>query len=97
MPRRRTVRNSPTSLPPSKSEYQWNNRYTGTVFTASNEKVAKKAADQLRRGVPAEKVMRVLNAKDPLALAAQDYATLEVGNPSLNAKQSLLVATGDIE
>jgi peptidyl-prolyl cis-trans isomerase SurA len=77
-------------------EYQWNNRYTGTVFTASNEKVAKKAADQLRRGVPAEKVMRVLNAKDPLALAAQDYATLEVGNPSLNAKQSLLVATGEL-
>jgi peptidyl-prolyl cis-trans isomerase SurA len=77
-------------------EYQWNNRYSGTVFTASNEKVAKKAADQLRRGVPAEKVMRVLNAKDPLALAAQEYTSLEVGNASLNAKQSLLVATGTL-
>ncbi len=77
-------------------QYQWNNRYTGTVFTTSNEKVAKKAADQLRRGVPAEKVARVLNAKDPLALAAQDYTALESGNSTLNNKQKLLVdVTGD--
>ena len=77
-------------------QYQWNNRYTGTVFTTSNEKVAKKAADQLRRGVPAEKVARVLNAKDPLALAAQDYTALESGNNTLNNKQKLLVdMTGD--
>ena len=77
-------------------QYQWNNRYTGTVFTTSNEKVAKKAADQLRRGVPAEKVARVLNAKDPLALAAQDYSALESGNNTLNNKQKLLVdMTGD--
>ena len=77
-------------------QYQWNNRYTGTVFTTSSEKVAKKAADQLRRGVPAEKVARVLNAKDPLALAAQDYTALESGNNTLNNKQKLLVdMTGD--
>lgn len=77
-------------------QYQWNNRYTGTVFTTSSEKVAKKAADQLRRGVPAEKVARVLNAKDPLALAAQDYTALESGNNTLNNKQKLLVdITGD--
>ena len=77
-------------------QYQWNNRYTGTVFTTSSEKVAKKAADQLRRGVPAEKVTRVLNAKDPLTLAAQDYTALESGNNTLNNKQKLLVdMTGD--
>ncbi len=76
-------------------QYQWNNRYSGTVFTASLDKVAKKAADQLRRGVPAEKVMRVMNAKDPLALAAQEYSHLEVGNPTLNAKQGLLVSSGE--
>ena len=76
-------------------QYQWNNRYTGTVFTTSNERLAKRASDQLRRGVPAEKVLRVLNAKDPLALAAQDYTSLEWGNPSLNAKQTLLVQAGE--
>jgi len=37
----------------------------------------------------------VLNAKDPLALASQDYTTLEWGNPSLNAKQNLLIQTGE--
>ena len=77
------------------NQYQWNNRYSGSVFTTSNEKVAKKAADQLRRGVPAEKVMRVLNSKDPLAISAQDYSRLEAGATNLNDKQSLLVGSGE--
>ena len=75
-------------------EYQWNNRYSGSVFTTDNEKVAKKVADQLRRGVPAEKVMRVLNSKDPLTVSAQDYTLLEAGSATLNPKQALLVNAG---
>jgi peptidyl-prolyl cis-trans isomerase SurA len=75
-------------------QYQWNERFTGSVFTTSNEKVAKKASDQLRRGVPAEKVLRVFNSKDPLAMAAQDYNHLEAGAVNLNAKQSLFVTSG---
>ncbi|MFM1884544.1 MAG: hypothetical protein RL168_728 [Bacteroidota bacterium] len=75
-------------------QYQWNNRYSGSVFTTDSEKVAKKVADQLRRGVPAEKVMRILNGKDPLTVSAQDYTLLEAGSATLNPKQSLLVNAG---
>ncbi|CAI8342561.1 MAG: Chaperone SurA [Owenweeksia sp. TMED14] len=81
----------------NQNNYQWQNRRTGTFYYTTSSKIAKKADVMLRRGIPGEKVLRVLNAKDPLAISAQDFLKLEAASKKENSKQDLFSSIKDSE
>ena len=81
----------------NKDNYKWNARRSGSVFNTSNTRVAKKALAMLQRGIPGEKVLRVLNSKDPLAISAQDFEKLEMGRNTSSLSQGRFLGVKDSE
>lgn len=81
------------------SNYQWKERRTGAVYNTSSSRVFKRAEGLLKKGVPAEKVLRLLNAKDPLALSIKEFSDLEIGNKpsSLNEERFLSIVDSDLK
>lgn len=81
------------------SNYQWKERRTGAIYNTSSSRVFKRAEGLLKKGVPAEKVLRLLNAKDPLALSIKEFSDLEIGNKpsSLNEERFLSVMDSDLK
>ncbi len=81
------------------SNYQWKERRTGAVYNTSSPRVFKRAEGLLKKGVPAEKVLRLLNTKDPLALSINEFSNLEIGNKpsSLNEERFLTVMDSDLK
>jgi peptidyl-prolyl cis-trans isomerase SurA len=81
------------------SNYQWKERRTGAVYNTSSSRVFKRAEGLLKKGVPAEKVLRLLNAKDPLALSIMEFSDLEIGNKpsSLNEERFLSIVDSDLK
>jgi peptidyl-prolyl cis-trans isomerase SurA len=81
------------------SNYQWKERRTGAVYNTSSSRVFKRAEGLLKKGVPAEKVLRLLNAKDPLALSIKEFSDLEIGNKpsSLNEERFLSIVDLDLK
>ena len=81
------------------SNYQWKERRTGAVYNTSSSRVFKRAEGLLKKGVPAEKVLRLLNTKDPLALSINEFSDLEIGNKpsSLNEERFLTVMDSDLK
>jgi peptidyl-prolyl cis-trans isomerase SurA len=81
------------------SNYQWKERRTGAVYNTSSSRVFKRAEGLLKKGVPAEKVLRLLNTKDPLALSINEFSDLEIGNKpsSLNEERFLSIVDSDLK
>ena len=81
------------------SNYQWKERRTGAIFNTSSSRIFRRAEGLLKKGVPAEKVLRLLNTKDPLALSINEFSNLEIGNEpsSLNEKRFLSVMDSDLK
>lgn len=81
------------------SNYQWKERRTGAVYNTSSSRVFKRAEGLLKKGVPAEKVLRLLNTKDPLALSINEFSDLEIGNKpsSLNEERFLSIMDSDLK
>ena len=81
------------------SNYQWKERRTGAVYNTSSSRVFKRAEGLLKKGVPAEKVLRLLNTKDPLALSINEFSDLEIGNKpsSLNEERFLSIMDWDLK
>ena len=81
------------------SNYQWKERRTGAVYNTSSSRVFKRAEGLLKKGVPAEKVLRLLNTKDPLALSINEFSDLEIGNKpsSLNEERFLSIVDWDLK
>ena len=81
------------------SNYQWKERRTGAVYNTSSSRVFKRAEGLLEKGVPAEKVLRLLNTKDPLALSINEFSDLEIGNKpsSLNEERFLSIVDSDLK
>ena len=81
------------------SNYQWKERRTGAVYNTSSSRVFKRAEGLLKKGVPAEKVLRLLNTKDPLALSINEFSDLEIGNKpsSLNEERFLSIVDLDLK
>lgn len=76
----------------NQANYQWADRYSGTLFTLDKEGMAKQAVKMLNRGTPTEKVMRVLQAKDALAVVSDDYENLEVGQSTASEKAAIFLS-----
>ena len=81
------------------SNYQWKERRTGAVYNTSSSRVFKRAEGLLKKGVPAEKVLRLLNTKDPLALSINEFSDLEIGNKpsSLNEERFLSIVDSELK
>ena len=81
------------------SNYQWKERRTGAVYNTYSSRVFKRAEGLLKKGVPAEKVLRLLNTKDPLALSINEFSDLEIGNKpsSLNEERFLSIVDWDLK
>ena len=81
------------------SNYQWKERRTGAIYNTSSSRVFKRAEGLLKKGVPAEKVLRLLNTKDPLALSINEFSNLEIGNKpsSLNEERFLSVMDSNLK
>lgn len=76
----------------NQANYQWADRYSGTLFTLDKEGMAKQAVKMLNQGTPTEKVMRVLQAKDALAVVSDDYENLEVGQSTPSEKAAIFLS-----
>ena len=81
----------------NKNNYKWKARRSGSVFNTSNPRIAKRAEAMLKRGIPGEKVLSVLNSKDPLAISAQDFEKLEMGTNTSSINQERFLGVNDLE
>ena len=81
------------------SNYQWKERRTGAIYNTSSSRVFKRAEGLLKKGVPAEKVLRLLNAKDPLALSIKEFSDLEISkkSSSLDEERFLSIMDSDLK
>jgi peptidyl-prolyl cis-trans isomerase SurA len=68
-----------------KNSYMWNERADASIYTCSDEKVAKEVKKMIKEGKSDADILKAVNATDPNALAIQSNKYEKKDNPLIDA------------